>query len=175
VGELLLLGEGLASPELDTLGVDGGEEGSLGGPLNEKLCPVGAVHNILWGVGLVVPEDANLVGAVEGELIAGFFVSHPRAQVLLLLVRFQGGGLVFFVDPTFATITLNIHQLVHGQGVLLIERNAVQLLDGGHSLLGGFVLHKGKSVYPQQILEYIHCPPYLVSNPIRTLRSASCR
>jgi hypothetical protein len=147
VGELLLLGEGLASPELDTLGVDGGEEGSLGRPLDEKLCPVSAIHDILWGVGLVVPEDADLIVTVEGELIPGLVVSHPRAQVLLLLERFQSGGLVFFVDSTFATITLDIHQLVHGEGVFLIERNAVQLLHGGHSLLGGFVFDERESAY----------------------------
>jgi hypothetical protein len=145
VGELLLLREGLASPELDTLGVNGSEEGSLGGPLDEKLCPVSAIHDILWGIGLVVPEDADLVVAVKGELITGLLVSHPRAQVLLLLERFQSGGLVFLIDPTFATITLNIHQLVHGECVLLIERDTVQLLDGGHGLLGGFVFHEGKS------------------------------
>jgi hypothetical protein len=112
--ELLLLGEGGTAPKLDTLGVDGGKEGSLGGPLDEKLGPVKAVDDILWWVGLVVPEHTNLVVAVQGELITGVGISHPRAQVLLLLERLHSGGLVLLIDATFATIALNIHQLVHG-------------------------------------------------------------
>jgi hypothetical protein len=146
VRELLLLGEGGTAPKLDSLGVDGGKEGSLGGPLDEKLGPVKAIDNVLWWVGLVVPEHTNLVVAVQGELITGVGISHPRAQVLLLLERLHNGGLVLLIDATFATIALNIHQLVHGQSVLLIEGNAVELLDGSHCLLGGLVFDKGEPI-----------------------------
>jgi hypothetical protein len=156
VRELLLLGEGLAAPKLDTLGVDGGKECTLGGPLNEKLCPVSAIHDILWWVCLVVPEHANLVATVKGELITGVAISHPRAQVLLLLERFRSDWLVFFIDTTFTTITLDIHQLVDSHNVLLIERDAVQLLDGGNCHFRGFIFHKSEPISPQQKLEIVH-------------------
>jgi hypothetical protein len=156
VGELLLLGKCLATPKLDTLGVDGGKEGTLGGPLDEELCPVRAFHDILWRVRLVVPEDADVVTTVEGKLVAGAGISHPRAQVRLLLERFQGGCLVFFIDATFATITFDIHQLVHGHNVLLIKGDTVQLLDGCDCLLRGFVFHKREPISSQQKLEIIH-------------------
>jgi hypothetical protein len=145
VRELFLLGEGRAAPKLDTLRVDGGKEGTLGGPLDEKLCPVSAIDDVLWWVGLVVPEHADLVVPVEGELITSVGISHPRAQVLLLLERLELGSVVFLLDASLTTIALNIHQLVHSQGVLLIERNTVQLLDGGEGLFGGLVFNKGES------------------------------
>ena len=145
MGELFLLGEGGTTPELDTLRMDGGEEGTLGGPLNEELCPVGAVDHILGWVGLVVPENADLVTAVQGELITGVSIGHPGAKVLLLLERLQLGSMVFLLNATFPTISLNIHELVDGKSVLLIERDTVQLLDSGQGLFGRLELNKGES------------------------------
>ena len=144
--ELLLLRERGTTPQLHTLGVNRGKEGTLGGPLYKKLCPVGTVDHILWGVGLVVPEHAHLVIPVERKLITGVGISHPRAQVLLLLERLDMGRLVILLNAALATIALDIHQLVHGEGVLLVQGNAVQLLDGGDGLFGGLVLDEGESI-----------------------------
>lgn len=77
MGELLLLREGGTTPKLDTLGVDGGEVGTLGGPLDEKLSPVRAVDDVLRGVALVVPEHTDLVATVKGELVTGVGVAQP--------------------------------------------------------------------------------------------------
>jgi hypothetical protein len=112
--------------------------------LDKELGPVQTIDDVLWGVGLVVPEHTDLVVAVEDKLITGVGISHPRAQVLLLLERLHHGGLVFLIDATFATIALNIHQLVHGQSVLLIEGNSVELLNGSDCLFGGLVFDEGE-------------------------------
>lgn len=145
VRELFLFGEGGTTPELDALRVNGGKIGTLGGPLDEKLCPVSAIDNVLWVVALVVPVDTDLVAPVEGELVAGVGIGHPGAQVLLLLERLNLGGLVFLLNASLAAIPLDIHQLVDGQGVLLVKGNTMQLLDGSKGLFGGLVFNKGES------------------------------
>jgi hypothetical protein len=53
--------------------------------------------------------------------------------------------MILLLNASLATIALNIHKLVDGQGVLLVEGNAVQLLDGGECLLGSLVFNKGES------------------------------
>lgn len=161
VGELFLLGEGGTTPKLDTLGVDGGEEGTLGGPLDEELCPVCAVDDVLWRVRLVVPEHTDLIVAVKGELITGAAISHPRAQVLLLLERLNLGLDVFILNATFTTIALDIHQLVHGKGVLLVEGDTVQLLDGGDGLFGSLVLNESESIYHNNPISVKIVPPQI--------------
>lgn len=65
--------------------------------------------------------------------------------MLLLLEGFDGGGLVFLVDASFPAITIDIHQLVNGESVLLIEGYTVQLLDGSDGLFGGLVLNEGET------------------------------
>ena len=63
--------------------------------------------------------------------------------MLLLLERLNLGGRVVLFDAALATETLDVGQLVDGHGVLLVQRGAVQGLDGGLSLCGGLVLNKG--------------------------------
>jgi hypothetical protein len=65
--------------------------------------------------------------------------------VLLLLERLNGRRLVLLIDTTFPTIAFDIHQLVHGESVLLVEGDTVQLLDGSDGLFGGFILDEGES------------------------------
>lgn len=43
---------------------------------------------------------------------------------------------VFVVDPSFPSISVDVSQLVDGQGVLLVQRGAVQLLGSLDGLLG---------------------------------------
>lgn len=145
VRELLLLRESRATPELNTLRVDRGEVGTLGGPLDEQLRPVGTIDNILGRVVLVVPEDADLVAAVEGELVTSVGVGEPRAEVLLLLKGFDSGGLVFLVDTSFTTVAVNIHQFVDSESVLLVEGDTVQGLHGSDGLFGSLIFDEGET------------------------------
>lgn len=73
--EPLLPAPRLASPQLDTLGVHRGKICALRRPLDKRLGPVLAVDD---GVGLVlflVPEDADLLAAVHGNLVAALGVA----------------------------------------------------------------------------------------------------
>lgn len=149
MGELLLFRERRATPELNTLGVDGGEESTLGRPLYEQLCPVGTVDHILGLVVLVIPENTDLLAPEKGELVASVGVAQPRAQVLLLLERLDGWRLVLLFDTSFTAIAIDIHQLVHGKGVLLVQGDTVELLNGGDGLFGRLVLDEGKTIQPR--------------------------
>lgn len=109
MGELLLFRESGTTPELNTLRMNGCEVSPLGRPLDKKLRPVRTVDDILGRMVLVVPENANLVSTVKGKLITRVGVCKPRAEMLLLLERLDGGGLVLFVNAPFATVAFDIH------------------------------------------------------------------
>lgn len=137
--------------------MDGGEVATFGRPLYEQLRPVGTVDHILWGVALVVPEHPDLVAPEEGELVTSTGVRQPRAQMLLLLERFDMRWFVLFIDTSLTAIAIDIHQFVNGKGVLLIQRNIVEVFDGGDGLLGGLVLDESKTVVPRIQYQYLSC------------------
>lgn len=120
-----------------------GKVGSLGRPLHEGFGPVSTVDNRFGLLVSLVPENADAVTTVHDELVTTVVVTQPPAQVLLLLERFNLGGRVVLVDAALATKALNVGQLVDSHGVLLVQRGAVQGLDGGLGLCGRLVLDKG--------------------------------
>lgn len=159
VRELLLFREGRPTPELNTLWVNGGEVGTAGGPLYEQLCPVGPIDDIFWGVALVVPEHSDLVTPEKGKLVTSAGIRQPRAQVFLLLEGLDRWSLVLFIDTSLTAIAVDIHQFVHGQGVLLIQGGTVQVLDCGDGLFGGLILDEGKSKLCKRTnISFIHSP-----------------
>jgi hypothetical protein len=141
--EALLPAPALSTPQLNTLSVDRGKEGSARRPLDERLCPVLAVHNNLRRLLLVVPEDANLLATVHGDLVTAVGLTQPPAQMLGLLKGRNLRCVVLLVDASLLAVTVNVGQLVDGHGVLLVEGGSVELLDGGDGLGGCAVLDKG--------------------------------
>jgi hypothetical protein len=63
--------------------------------------------------------------------------------VLLLLKGRDLGGRVLLVDAALLAVAVDVGELVDGHDVLLVQRRAVQLLDGGDGLGGRAVLDKG--------------------------------
>ena len=69
--------------------------------------------------------------------------ASPPAEMVLFLELFHLRGAVLVVDATLASKALDVGKLVDGHGVLLVQRSAVQELDGGDGLFGCLVLDKG--------------------------------
>ena len=53
--------------------------------------------------------------------------------------------LVLVVDAALAAVPLNVSQLVDAERVALVERDVVELPDGGRGLAGGRVLDESKA------------------------------
>jgi hypothetical protein len=136
---------GGSTPQLHTLGVNRGEVSSQRGPLHERLGPVYAVDNLLGGLLLLVPEHTNAVATEHDHLVAGVGLLQPGAEVLLLSERLVCRLDVLLLDLALATEVLNIRELVDIDSVLLVEREAAELLAGGEGLFRGLIFDKGVS------------------------------
>jgi hypothetical protein len=71
--------------------------------------------------------------------------------VLLLNERLVRRLDILLLDLSLATEVLNVGELVDKDGVLLVEREAGELLAGGEGLLGGLVFDKGVSSIHQHL------------------------
>ena len=118
---------------------------ALGRPLYEGLGPGLSVHDRFGLVLLLVPEDTDILATVHDELVSALVITQPPAQVLLLLERCDLRLLVVLIDATLPAVALDVGKLVDGDGVLLVQRGAVQGLDGGDGLRGGLVFDESVS------------------------------
>jgi hypothetical protein len=64
--------------------------------------------------------------------------------VLLFLELLDLGGVVLLVDAAFASVAVDIGELVDAQGVFLVERGVVELADRSGGLGGRRILDKRK-------------------------------
>jgi hypothetical protein len=107
------------------------------------------IHDVLWVVLLPVPKDPDMVAPVHDELIPGVdtvrVISNPPSQVLLLREWVNARRTILLLDATFPSVTINIGELVDGDGVLLVEGSAVEGFGGGDGLLGRLIFHKGEA------------------------------
>jgi len=66
--------------------------------------------------------------------------------MLLLLEWFNMWRLIFFIYPSFATITINIVELVDENGMLFVQSCMVERFDSSNSLFRGSELDKGEAM-----------------------------
>mmetsp|Transcript_32658 Transcript_32658/g.59214 ORF Transcript_32658/g.59214 Transcript_32658/m.59214 type:complete len:455 (+) Transcript_32658:776-2140(+) len=124
-----------ATPNGNTLGVEGGEIGSTGRPLDETLRPLLALIDTFGATALaIVPEDLGLgamvTHGVQDELVTAETVDHVAGQHVGRLVVGARLGLVFFWDPV---IPLKVIELVDTEAMVLIE---LEVFQGLHSSIG---------------------------------------
>lgn len=132
----------LATPKLNTLCVNRSQKRPLRRPLHKGFCPVQAVNALFRCLLLPVVEHANIVATEQDHLVTGVDVVEPRTKVLLLLERLDLGLGVLVLDAALTAKVLNVGELVDVDGVLLIERDAVESLTGGDGNIGGVELNK---------------------------------
>ena len=127
VGELGDLMEVVPAPERDAPGVEGGQVGAQGRPLDIGLRPSVPgldLHRLRGGIGVNADLLSTLVD--HGELVAAVSLLEPRAEVALVLVGGGPGGLPLVRD---VEILLKVGEQVHDERVLLVKLVVVGAFD----------------------------------------------
>lgn len=65
--------------------------------------------------------------------------------MLLFCKRFDVWRLVLVINPTFASISIDIGKLVDGESVLFVKCGAMKSFGSSNGLLGGLVFNKGEA------------------------------
>jgi len=146
VHESLLSRPPVSTPKLDTLSMHRGKIGAFWRPLHKRLGPVLPIDHRLWRTILLVPEDTDVVGTIEHELVAAFRIAQPPAQMLFLLEFWDLWWLVVLVNPAFSSIALNVGELVDSHGMAFVERSAMKGLDSSCCLRWRLIFDESESL-----------------------------
>lgn len=101
------------------------------------------VHNILRGFFLLIPVDSNAVPFIHYQLISAVGVGQPPAEMFFFRKFFHVRGVILVVDASFPSVSIDIRELIDCEGMLPIERGAMEGFCGGDCLFWRFVLYKG--------------------------------
>lgn len=100
------------------------------------------VHNILGRFLLLIPKHSDTVRFVHDQLISAVRVAQPPAKMLFFGKFFDMRRVVVVIDSAFSPVSIDVGQLIDCDGVLFVERTAIQGFGRSDCLFWRLIFHE---------------------------------